>query len=236
MINTDNYIIGGILTAIPVIIYIIETFAKEFIANLAKNIFKSKNKKSALLIFNFTISVLFIAGILIILNNYLKQEKANNETIVEIHQKSDAEVILEGTELGIELIKEGVEKHREKKEEIIKNRGKRLVYQIGAIKDNEEIVFETYQRLTEETNLDSSKIKVFAIKRNKFLLFYEIAGTEAEIYEQFEYYKEIIMPAETNVTIEDLYSHCSAKEIIVDSKPLKQRKYEYKIPKCGCEK
>ena len=40
MINTDNYIIGGILTAIPVIIYIIETFAKEFITNLAKNIFK----------------------------------------------------------------------------------------------------------------------------------------------------------------------------------------------------
>lgn len=112
MININDYIFGGVLIVIPVLLFIIQLFAKEFITNFVKTLFKSKSKKTALLIINSVITILFITGILIILNSYQKQEKTDDKTVEEIHQKSDAEVILEGAELGIELIKEGVEKHK----------------------------------------------------------------------------------------------------------------------------
>lgn len=236
MIDIQDYLIGGTFTLVSILLFIIQQFAKEYITNLVKTIFNSKNDKSALLIFHTVITVLFIIGVFIIFNTIQKQEKTDDKTEEKIQQKTDAEVILDGAEKSVELIKDLVENKHAKDDSIIKIRGKRLVYKIGNIKDNVEAVFETYNRLVTETTLDSSKIKVFEVKRNKLFIFYETAGTGTEINEKLDYYKNKIMPVEINVTIKDIYSFCSAKETIIDSKPLKLRKYDFTIPKCECDK
>jgi uncharacterized membrane protein YidH (DUF202 family) len=236
MSNLSEIILGGLLTAIPIILIVMKPFALESITNIFKAVFTRITDKTIVLLLNVIIALLLFVGILVIMN-VINNQQNNKKNITEEtqYQKSDAQVILEGAELGIKILGDGIARQRKKNEEIIKNRDNRYVFQIGDIKNNKESVFDSYKRMITNADIDSSIIYVFEIKKSKYFLYCEIKDMVPDTM-QLQRFKERIKPVETYIKMIDIHSYCSARENIEKTKPLKYRKYAFTIPKCKCGK
>lgn len=231
---TEN-IIGGILTAAPILLFIAKLAATEYITKFIKELFNFESEKNVNLLFNSVLLVVFIIGVSIIAVPLMKAEEAPKEIVIEKEvptQKSDAEVIAEGVREGVNKIEEVIQHNKQKNESIIANRTKRLVYQIGDIKDNEESVLSLYEKLIKINTVDSSRIFVFRIKKNEFFIYKDDGYQENQVNEEsLGSFKTQIASVEPVVKIIDLMQYCKAKEKIKERKPLKFRKQKIEI---GC--
>lgn len=239
-INTEN-IIGGLITAAPIILLIIKLFATEYVTKFTQELFNSKTKKKANLIFNLIVVFLLIIGLLIILSPYIVKEKINipaeeQEQQEVITQKSDAEIALEAGQIIYDEVKTEINNYKERNKEIIANREKRWVYQIGDIFDNEESVLSLYKNLKTISSVDISRIFVFKIKRNKFFLYKDDGYDIYQINDSLATFKMGIANIERKVEIIDLLQYCLAKESVIGTKALKFRKEKIEIPCCNCDK
>lgn len=231
----SEYTVGGLFSVVSILLIVLKSYELEFIVNIVKMLFKSKTDKFAIVQLNAIIIILLVSGILIISYGIKTQASQTNDININM-SKSDAEVFLEGAELAIELIEDGIEEHRIKNEEIVNNRGERWVIQIGNVRDNKESVFKEYLKLKSIEGINHSKIYVFENRRNTYILYYDMFPTESDKEKQLQDFKEKIEFVEIRVKLIDLHEYCKASERIENSKPLKYRKYVFKIPRCKCNK
>lgn len=231
---TEN-IIGGILTAAPILLFIAKLTATEYITKFVKELFNFESEKNVNLLFNSVLLVVFIIGVSIIAIPLTKAEEAPKEIVIEKEvptQKSEHEVYLEAGEIALKEIKEIAKNNKQKNDSIIAKRGKRLVYQIGDIKDNEESVLSLYEKLIKINTIDSTRIFVFRIKKNEFFICKDDGYQENQVNEEsLGSFKTQIASVEPVVKIIDLMQYCKAKEKIKERKPLKFRKQKIEI---GC--
>ena len=231
---SDN-ILGLSLAATPIVLFIIKLAATEYVTKFIKELFNFESEKNINLLLNSVLLVVFIIGISIIVIPQTKAEEAPKEIVIEKEvptPKSEHEVYLEAGEIALKEIKEIAKNNKQKNESIIANRAKRLVYQIGDIKDNEESVLSLYEKLIKTNTLDSTRIFVFRIKKNEFFIYKDDGYQENQVNEEsLGNFKAQIAGVEPVVKIIDLMQYCKAKEKIKERKPLKFRKQKIEI---GC--
>lgn len=231
---TEN-IIGGILTATPILLFITKLVATEYITKFIKELFNCESEKNINLLFNSVLLVVFIIGVSIIAVPLMKAEEAPKEIVIEKEvptQKGETEIIVEGVLEGVSKIEEAIQHNKQKNDSIIANRTKRLVYQIGDVKDNEESVLSLYEKLIKINTIDSTRIFVFRIKKNEFFIYKDDGYQENQVNEEsLGGFKTQIASVEPVVKIIDLMQYCKAKEKIKERKPLKFRKQKIEI---GC--
>ncbi|MBI4929318.1 MAG: hypothetical protein HY841_01030 [Bacteroidetes bacterium] len=239
MENITENIIGGILTVAPITLLLLKLFATEYVTNFTRELFKSKSNKKANLIFNAIVVILLIIGISIIAFPYLTKENPPDNISPQEQtapQKTDGEILFDAGKIIHDEIKEGIEKRKERKEDIIASREKRLVYQIGNIKDNENGVLDLYKKLKNIPNINLARIFVFEISRNKYFMYQNDEYSEQQINDSLENFKSTIGSIEPAIGIIDLMKYCKANENINDTKELKFRREKIKIPCCNCAK
>lgn len=231
---TEN-IIGGILTATPILLFIAKLVATEYITKFIKELFNCESEKNINLLFNSVLLVVFIIGVSIIAVPLMKAEETPKEIVIEKEiptKKSDAEIALEAGEIIYNEVNEVIKNNKQKNDSIVANRAKRLVYQIGDIKDNEESVLSLYEKLIKINTIDSTRIFVFRIKKNEFFIYKDDGYQENQINEEsLGNFKTQIASVEPVVKIIDLMQYCKAKEKIKERKPLKFKKQKIEI---GC--
>lgn len=236
MENITEYLIGGIIAGTAILIKLI---AAEYFTSIIKEFFKFKKKEQAANLFNIILFLLFLVGLSFILMTYFNPKDAElktSENIEASNPKTDAEIALEAGKVVLDEVQKGVENIKERNEEIIAKRKKRFVYQIGDITDNEESILKLYEELIKNTEIDSSKIFVFRIKRKKYFLYFEEAYNEDPINEDsLTHFKSKIENTEPVVKDIDLKKYCKAKETIIQRKPLKFRKQKIEIPCLECD-
>lgn len=235
MENITENIIGGILTVTPILLFIIKLAATEYVTKFIKELFNCESEKKINLLFNSVLIFVFIIGVYIITMPLMKAEDVPKEIVIEKEippQKSEAEVYLEAGEIIYNEVSEGFKKNKQKNDSIIANRAKRLVYQIGEIKDNEESVLSLYEKLIKINTIDSTRIFVFRIKKNEFFIYKDDGYQENQVNEEsLGNFKTQIASVEPVVKIIDLMQYCKAKEKIKERKPLKFKKQKIEI---GC--
>lgn len=232
-------IIGIIVTVIPFLLLVFKQIAPEIITNFVKELFNNKTQKSANNTFNSFVIVLLIVGITILIypyfNNNIQAEHQEEQPQVVI-QKTDAEVALDASKLIYDEVKDEIKYKKEKNNEIIANREKRLVYQIGDIKDNEEAILNLYNKIKNIYSIKWNRLFVFKIQRNKYFLYEDDNYTESQISDSLENFKSLIYNIEPNIKIVNLLDYCKAKEKVTETKPIKNKKEKIEIPCCNCDK
>lgn len=239
MENLSENIVGGILTATPIVLLLMKLFAAEYVTNFTKELFKSKTNKKANLIFNFIIVALLIIGISIILSPYISTESPPEEVTPQepaLPQKTDGEILFDAGKILHDEIKDGFENRKERKEEALAKREKRLVFQIGDIKDNEDAILGLYKKLKEIPSINLSRIFAFEISRNRYFLYQNDGYSEIQINDSLPNYKSMIDTVEPYIEIIDLMKYCKLKEKVTGTKDLKFRKEKIKISCCNCAK
>lgn len=235
---SDN-VLGLSITAASILFFIIELFAKEFVTKSIKKLFNFESEKNIILLFNSVLLVVLIIGVSIIAIPLMKAEEPPKEIVIEkevLTQKSEAEVYLEAGEIALKEIKEIAKNNKQKNESIIANRAKRLVYQIGDIKDNEESVLNLYEQLIKINTIDSTRIFVFRIKKNEYFVYKDDGYQENQVTEEsLVSFKAQIADIETKVNIIDLMGHCKPKEQIKERKPLRFKKQKIEIVCKHCD-
>ncbi|MBL1232428.1 MAG: hypothetical protein COA31_006900 [Flavobacteriales bacterium] len=235
---SDN-ILGLSLAAASILFFVIELFAKEFVTKSIKKLFNFESEKNTLLLFNIVLLVILIIGVFIIAVPLMKAEEAPKEIVIEkeiLPQKSDAEIALEAVTYGLNEAKEFAEKNKQKNDSIKANREKRWVYQIGDIKDNKESILSLYEKLIKINTIDSTRIFVFKIKKNKFFIYKDDGSQEGQISkESFESFKSQIASVELVVDTIDLMKYCKAKEQVEETKSLKFKKQKIEIVCKQCD-
>ncbi len=231
---------GITITIISVALFLFKSIAPDLIIGFIKEIFRSKTKKSAGNIFNSLVIALLIIGIIILSFPYFinnTQPKADDqENTQTTSQKTNAEVALETGTLIYNEVKNGINENKAKKDSIKANREKRLVFQIGEIKDNEDAILKLYNNLKSEFSIDLSRIFVFKIQKNSFFLYKDDNYTTDQINDSLLSFKSKLNKIEPNVKIVNLMDYCKVKENIKETKPLKFRKEKIEIPCCNCDK
>lgn len=240
MENLSEIIIGGIITAAPIILLIIKLFATEYVTNFTKELFKSKTKKRANLIFNGIIVFLLIIGVSIILSPYLMTENPpiDNDTNDQqsAQHKSNGELIYDGAKIIYNDSKEGI-KNKKQRDSIIKaDREKKYVYKIGTIKDNDDAVLKLYKQLKNVPSVNLSRIFAFRISKNKYFLYENDEYNKNQINDSLLKFKAKIDSIEPYIKIINLMEYCKVKEFIQETTPLKFKKEKIEIPVCNCDK
>jgi len=233
MENFIEYFFGGILTLSSVVLFVSRQFATEVMTDLIKRIFKTKTKKETNRAFYATAVILLIVGIgIIIITN-------KNSSVREIQEvsttKSDAELIVDGLEIIVDETTKSIERTKQQNAEIIKNRAKKFVYQIGYAKDNRQSVLQLYKSIQENTEIDISRISVFKISRKKYFLYLDNAYSETQVSDSLSVTKATFSGITSNITIVDLTKYCRAKEEIEHTKPVTSRKFDFGVPCYECE-
>lgn len=234
-------IIGIIVTIIPVLLLVFKQIAPEIITNFVKELFNNKTKKSANNTFNSFIISILIVGIVILIYPYFNRDyqtkpKENPEQPQLISQKSKAEVISDELNLLMTKVENSIEKNKAKNDSIKENREKRLVFQIGDIKDNEKAILDLYNKLKDISAIRLNRLLVFKIQRNKYFLYEDDNYNEIQISDSLENFRSKIYNVEPNIKIINLLDYCKAKENITETKSIKNRKEKIEIPCCYCDK
>jgi len=237
MENLVENIVGGILTAAPIILLLVKFFAAEYVTTFTKELFKSKTNKKANLIFNGIVVFSLIVGIFVILYPYISSGNhitPNVEQQQNAPQKNDEELIFEGSKILYEEGKEIIKNKKERDNTIKANREKKLVYQIGSIKGNDKAVLNLYKRLKNIHSLNSSRIFVFEISRNKYLVYKDDGYSQDQIIDSLANFKSQIDSIEPYVKIVDLMEYCKVKEKFLETKSLKFKKQKIEISCFNC--
>ena len=240
MENLPENIVGGLFLLAPTFLIVVKIFAAEYITSLTKKLFQSKTNKKANQIFSVVVGFLFLVGAAFILSPHVSPARPETDPDTPEQQaashKSKDELIAEGLNKAYDETKDGITdafKNKKKKDStIIADRAKRLVYQIGNIKDDEDGVLELFEELKDV----SPNISVFKISKNKYLVYEDNQYSETQINDSFPGFESEIKSAGSTTKIVDLMQYCKAKEIIVDTKPLKFRRPKIEIPCCQCDK
>ncbi|MDO9001368.1 MAG: hypothetical protein Q7W45_16500 [Bacteroidota bacterium] len=193
MENITENIIGGILTATPLVLLFLKLFATEWITQFTQHLFKSRSKKRTDLILNGIIVSLFIVGILVVLAPYLYNTNTSQEIEVSMPKSKEevnAELLkyvidkgVEGFEKRSESLAKKKEKQRQEDSLYNANRPQRWVYKIGDWVDNDESIFELYKKLNKTDDICLFKDK------NRFFLFKNEECTEEQLDDSLDGFK-----------------------------------------------
>jgi hypothetical protein len=187
-------------------------FKKELAATFVKNLVHGDRKT----VINTLLAVVILAIAFSQLGIGMEQPENSEALPIEeasVPQKSDTEVygevIKDGLEIGVELIKEGKERREQKKEEYHANRDDRWVYQIGEMVSDEDLLYDHYTRLK-----DSVPAAIFKKSRNEYLLFINVAGESGkiELQDSIENNPDYFNALNPHIKVIDLKSFCDFKK------------------------
>ncbi len=240
--NMDNFIkvISGILTISPIVLKIIDQLESELITNFTKELFKSKTKKKANSIFNSLVLISITLGVFVFFSPQIfsvsepATPKAEQQQLPSA-KKSDGELIYEGSKTLFEEGKGAIKGRKERDSIIIANRDKKMVYQIGSIKEDDDAILNLYMKLKSISGLNISRISVFRISRNEYFLYKDDEYAQKQINDSLANFKTEVASVEPSVKIVDLMQFCKAKEKFKERKPLKFRKQKIEIPCYYCD-
>ncbi|MEI7596632.1 MAG: hypothetical protein WCK02_12855 [Bacteroidota bacterium] len=239
MENLINNIVGSFFAITPIILVIAKHFVAEYITNFTKKLFNSKTKKKADLIFNYIIIFSFVFGVFIMAIPYLNL-KSNSATATSISEnskpKTDSEQLTEGITKVINESSDLIKQKKIKDSTLKANREKKLVYQIGSIKENEEDALNLYKRLKVIPEINSSRLFVFKISRKRYFVYKNDEYNQKEINENYNGFKSQIDSIEPDVKIIDLMGFCKLKENLIETNAISIKKHKLEIRCFSCEK
>lgn len=240
-----------ILIGVPILIFVVRIFAAQYITELVKKIFKGRSDQKAFLIFYAFVIFLFMIGIAMFLSSFanetLKYEEPQDDqteeqeygldstTAKEERRKTDAEILLEGAKEGANRVENYIDNRKEKLENLQKEKGNRFVFQIGDLVKGKK---ETLQRVEELRTIEGVQkmlLKVFEVKRNKYLIFYDLNRSKQYMNQNQSSFKKRISKVEQLVKIIDLNAQCKPKQKIIFKEQLSKRKFDFEIECLECD-
>jgi len=237
MENVTINIFGGILILTPLILLIIQQVTTEAVSKFIREYFKLKSDKKARTLFYKAATISLVIGVIIMVTPHITIYFQPENEIQEANQpKSDSEVIVEGVFEVSTFIEEAVENKKEKNKEIIANREKRFVYQIGDIKDNKKSILKLYLKLKNIPSVDISRLFVFQLSKKRFFLYKNDEYLEDQINDSLPSFITQVATAEPMIKVIDLMQKCKVKQKITETKSFRFRKEEIEIPCCNCVK
>jgi len=235
----------GILIGVPVLLLLIRIFATQYISELVKKLFNGRSDEKAFATFYFTLFLSLIIGLLLLfypviseLETATPEESIREKDTLFIDQdrpKTDKEIDVEFLKEGLETTEEIIEGFQNKNQELREAKGSRLVYQIGDILDNEKSLFKKFKQLRKIATINIAILKVFKIKRNQFLIIYDLHQAEDEMNKGLADFKASLSTIENNISIRELNQECRARQEIVTTKPLDRRKFDFTIECLECD-
>jgi hypothetical protein len=208
----------------------------EWATNFVKGLFNTKSKAKTLAYLNRIVFAVIIIGLA-----FIAVPRISNTSRVLIKPDSATTPQPKSDEIvqGIQtVVDEGIELLKSKKEKdsvARSNRAKKLVYQIGNIKDSRKAILGLYRRLESVGSINMGKISVFQISRNSYFLYQNDGYALNQITDSLANFTSKISGTEPNIEIVDLMKYCSLKEKFVETDPFVFKKENVTIPCCNCK-
>lgn len=240
----ENWV-EGILIGVPLLIFLVKIFAAQYVNELVKKLFNGRSDQKVFATFYLTLTLSFMVGLLLFAYPYISEmetpdleESVNEKDTLFIDQdrpKTDKEIEAELIKEGIETTEEIIEGIQTKNKELRESKGFRFVYQIGDVIDNEKSLFNKVKKLRALSSINTAYLKVFKIKRNQFLIIYDLHKSEKEMNSELTAFETALSSVENNISIRELNKECKARQEIITTKPLDRRKFDFKIKCLECD-